>query len=95
MKTILDWLEAAAEESPSHVAVSDPLTSLTYQELRTRAKRAGSYFAELQAKVSAHAEARALVDESSVGMHRPRACAFYLEKSTSALAALLLSLIHI
>ncbi len=68
MRNVLDWLEASAERLPDKVCIADPTSELTFQELMTKAKEAGTW---LQ------------------GAIEPRsAVALYMEKSTTALAAM-------
>lgn len=59
MKTILDWLEAAAALTPAKEAVSDPDTTLGYKELQEFAQRAGSFFAEIGEEVAQQDEGTA------------------------------------
>ena len=43
MQSILDWLESSAQRTPQKIAVADPDSSLTYAELRSSARRIGSW----------------------------------------------------
>lgn len=74
MGNVLDWLEATADRLPDKTAVADPDASLTWGELRARARAAGSW-------VAAH-------DGEPADGGR-RAVALYLEKTPDALACML------
>jgi amino acid adenylation domain-containing protein len=43
LQSILDWLESSAQRTPQKIAVADPDSSLTYAELRSSARRIGSW----------------------------------------------------
>ena len=46
-RSVLEWLEAAAERTPDAVAVADEHGQLSFAQLRERAQAAGSYLAAL------------------------------------------------
>lgn len=45
VNNVVDWLEKAEENAPGKVAFADPETQITYAELASRARRAGTFIA--------------------------------------------------